>query len=182
MLASNISAQFVLFRFWFLSIIFVTLTAGSGFYLRLLLYFINLRWCRMFFFPVSFESIVFWISLYSALPNFFLSIESVWSILSFLSLTGLLQNVTTWFINVKENPFRLKYHLSIPGRNFQLLVQVGVVNPSEKFYFWCIRTGNLSVKHTLLIFLSISSVWLLIHPCCAFEPVLEKLLKNFNFS
>ena len=32
------------------------------------------------------------------------------------------------------------------------MVQVGVVNLSEKFNFWCIRKEYLYVKHTLLIF------------------------------
>ena len=130
-----------------------------------------------FFFAVSFDAIVFYISSYSAFSSFVLSIESVWSILSCFSLMVLSQNITIWFINAKENPFRLGYYLSIHGRNFQLLVQERVVHLSEKFYFWCIRKGNRYVKHTV----SISSVWLLIHLCCAFDPMLEKLLKNLDF-
>ena len=137
-----------------------------------MLYFLNLRWCRIFF-SVSFDAIVFRISSYSAFSSFVLSIQSVWSILSCFSLMVLSQNITIWFINAKENPFRLEYHLSIPGRNFLLLVQERVVHLSEKLLFWCVSHGNLYVKHTLLIFVSISSIWLLIHSGCPFYPMVN---------
>ena len=145
-----------------------------------MLYFLNFYWCRIFFFCgfIWCNSFLdFFVFCFFKLC-FELSIESVWSILSYFSLMVLSQNITIWFINAKENPFRLENDLSVPGRNFQLLVQERVVHLSEKFYFWCIRKGNRYVKHTV----SISSVWLLIHPCCAFDPMLEKLLKNFDFT
>ena len=98
-------------------------------YLRLLLLlcFLNFRWCIIFF-AVWCDAIAFWISSYSALWSFVLSIESVWSILSCFSLMILSQNITIWFINAKENLFRLENNLSIPGRNLQLLVQERVVH------------------------------------------------------
>ena len=110
------------------------------------------------FFSVSFDAIVFRISSCSAFSSFVLSIQFVWSILSCFSLMVLSQNITIWFINAKENPFRLEYHLLIPGRNFPLLVQERVEYLSEKFYLWCIWKGNLYVKHTLLLFVLINSV------------------------
>ena len=176
MLARNISAEVVLFRFSFLSIMFVAFSR-FGFVFKVVVVFLELTLMQKVFFSVSFDAIVFRISSCSAFSSFVLSIQSLWSILSCFSLMVLSQNITIWFINAKENPFRLENDLSVPGRNFQLLVQERVVHLSEKFYFWCIRKGNRFVKHTV----SISSVWLLIHLCCAFDPMLEKLLKNLDF-
>ena len=122
-------------------------------YLRLLLYFLNLRWCRIFF-SVSFDGKFFGFLRILLFQPFFLSIQSVWSILLSFSLIVLPQNITIWFINAKGNPF-LEYHLLIPGRDFLLFVQERVAHLSKKFYFWCIWKGNLYLKHTLQFYLNV---------------------------
>ena len=109
LLARNISTWVAFFRLSFSWVIFVTLTGGLGLELTLTLF---------FFVAVSFVLIVFWISFFSAFSSFVFSIKSLWSILLFLSLMILSQNVTIWLINVRENPFRLEYQLSISSWYF----------------------------------------------------------------
>ena len=78
------------------------------------MYFLNLRSCKIFFFAVWFDAIVFWNSFYSAFSSFDLSIESVWSILSFASLMVLSQNVTIWFISKQKtlSGWRIKFSIN----------------------------------------------------------------------
>ena len=60
MLARKISAQVVLFRFLFLLIIFVTLTAGRfEFVFKVVVVFLELPLMQNFFFAVLFDAIVF---------------------------------------------------------------------------------------------------------------------------
>ena len=138
------------------------------------LYFLNLRWCRVFFVSVSSDA-NFWIFSYFTFSSIVLIIESVWSIFLLVSLMVFTAECKTWLINARKNSSRLEYQWSINScQSFQFLFQVWFQNLLGKVYLWCIRKENLYGPLA-------GPVWLLINLSWIFDAKLEKLLTSLNF-
>ena len=143
-------------------IVFLELTLTQNFL------FCGFIWCSFLIFS------------YFVFSSFGLSIESVWSVLSFVFLIALSWNVTIRTINITENFFRLEYQLSMNSwSKFPTVTSKGSSEPFATSFFWCIGKKNY-VKNTLLMFLSIGSVSLLIHSCCGFDSKLANNDSNIS--